>query len=95
VAPPSRTTPFGGAFVFGLVAGVVFLRTNGLALPILIHVLANAFWWLIAAADIANVSHAPATLDDLRDTWWLALAGLPGIPAMIVLMKRLPVPTSR
>ena len=83
-----------GAFVFGVVTGVTFLRTNRLALPILIHVLANAFFWVIASADIANVSHGPATLEDLRHTWWLALVGLPGIPLMVVLMRRFPVPLS-
>jgi len=55
-------------------------------------VLGNFFFWVIAAADLPAVSHGPATLEELRETWWLALIGLPGIPAIIVLMRRIPGP---
>jgi membrane protease YdiL (CAAX protease family) len=80
----------GGAFVFGFVTGLVFLRTNGLALPILIHASYNTIVSVIAAVAMVYETNTPATLADLRDTWWLALVGLPGIPAIVVLMRRIP-----
>ena len=55
-----------GAFVFGIVACVLYVRTQSLIVPMVLHALNNFFVWLLVAleADQGAVAAVPTT-DDL------------------------------
>ena len=55
-----------GAFVFGIVACVLYVRTRSLIVPMVLHALNNFFVWLVVALDADQGTAVPVpTTDDL------------------------------
>jgi membrane protease YdiL (CAAX protease family) len=80
-----------GSFVFGLVAGVTFLRAGGLWLPILVHVTNNVLAWFLLLGELSIYGAAGPGLQDFRASWWLGAVGLVlGCPLLAVVVRAMP-----
>ncbi|MCI0651919.1 MAG: CPBP family intramembrane metalloprotease, partial [Planctomycetes bacterium] len=62
-----------GALVFGYVMCAIYLRTQSLIAPILIHALNNLCAWLL---EIVASDAEPMTIEGFRDVAWIGLVGL-------------------
>ncbi len=82
---------FLGAFVFGLVLSLVYVKTKSLIGPIIVHMANNGLIVLKLLAEGAVFgSIEPQTLDQFRAYWWVApLGAAVGIPWLIWFAKRL------
>jgi membrane protease YdiL (CAAX protease family) len=79
-----------GAFIFGIVAGLAFLGTRGLWLPLIIHIVQNGLVWLIEFGHPAG--GGTETLADFRESWWIGLSGLMvGLPLLLGVLRHPPI----
>jgi hypothetical protein len=79
-----------GSFVFGVVAGILYLWSGSLLLPILVHVLNNTFVTLTILADQAvrsEIRKTP-TLAEFQSEWALPLVTLLIVGGSIVAVAR-------
>ena len=74
-----------GAFVFGIVAGVLYLWSGSLALPIIVHVVNNAMvaLALLAQSFVPADAPAPPNMTEFQSQWVGPLIVLVAIGAMI------------
>ena len=61
-----------GAFVFGVVMAILYMRTRTLLIPIACHMLNNVIAVAFGAFSLAD----PSSLEELQSMLWLAVTGL-------------------
>lgn len=80
-----------GAFVFSVVASVLYLRVRSLALPILLHVANNALVWLFMLGWLLVYGPEEQTLREFQSFWWIGAVGLAvGGPLLLAALRSLP-----
>ena len=80
-----------GAFVFGVVLSLVYLRTQSIFGPIIVHISNNAIVTVIVIIyEIATGGlEAETSLDEFQDSWWIAPIGaVICIPWLVWFLKR-------
>lgn len=80
-----------GAFVFSVVASVLYLRVRTLSLPILLHVANNALVWLFMLGWLLVYGPEEQTLREFQSFWWIGAVGLAvGSPLLVASLRSLP-----
>ncbi|MDX1485140.1 MAG: CPBP family intramembrane glutamic endopeptidase [Alphaproteobacteria bacterium] len=82
---------FAGAFVFGMVLSLIYVKTKSLIGPIIVHVSNNGLLVLLLLAEALFLGGIePQTLEQFRAYWWLGLlGGAIGVPWLLWFAKRL------
>ncbi|MDA2923352.1 CPBP family intramembrane metalloprotease [Acidobacteria bacterium AH-259-L09] len=66
-----------GAFVFGFVTSVVYIRSGSLLIPICIHIVSNSLGWLLHLGE--SLARGPGhsyTLSEFQSEWWIGALAL-------------------
>lgn len=79
-----------GAFFFGYVASVLYIKTGSLLVPIIIHAANNLIAWVAWGVELAlSDSYPQSTLAEFQSWWWMgALALVISAPWVIRFTKR-------
>lgn len=83
-----------GSFVFGVVQGVIRLRTRTLLVPIACHVLFNVITVLLGA-DFGTTPGGTLTMNDMRRLWWVGAACVAAAAPFLWIFLRLNMPHRR
>lgn len=80
---------FIGGFFFGVVMAVLYIKSNSLIIPILVHVANNFIFWIFALVEtIFSKSTDEYSLADFQSEWWMGALGLIiGVPWVFRYMK--------
>ena len=78
-----------GAFFFGYVMSVFYIKTRSLYVPIVIHAANNLIAWAAGVALLLSDSYSQSTLAEFQSWWWVgALALVISAPWVIRFTKR-------
>ncbi|MET0399762.1 MAG: type II CAAX endopeptidase family protein [Longimicrobiaceae bacterium] len=83
-----------GTFVFGVVQGVIRLRTRTLLVPIACHVLFNGLTALLSA-DFVTFPGGTLTMDDMPRLWWVGAVCVAAAAPFLWIFLRLNMPRRR